>query len=118
MAVPTRKTTKSRSGKRRSPIKFSIKNIVEKKIVDTIIIKPTLIGGFNDIKKINEYCKKNNVRIILTSSFETEIAQNYIIHLISALEIKEYCGVANIELFSKSHHKRDDDKITLPKLFR
>jgi L-alanine-DL-glutamate epimerase-like enolase superfamily enzyme len=97
---------------------FSIKNVVEKKIVDTIIIKPTLIGGFNDIKKINEYCKKNNVRIILTSSFETEIAQNYIIHLISALEIKEYCGVANIELFSKSHHKRDDDKITLPKLLR
>ena len=94
---------------------FSIKNVVEKKIVDTIIIKPTLIGGFNDIKKINEYCKKNNVRIILTSSFETEIAQNYIIHLISALEIKEYCGVANIELFSKSQNRRDDDKITLPK---
>ena len=31
MAVPKRKTTPSRSGKRRSHIKFSIKNIVEDK---------------------------------------------------------------------------------------
>ena len=31
MAVPKRKTTKSRSGKRRSHIKFSTKNIVEDK---------------------------------------------------------------------------------------
>ena len=31
MAVPKRKTTKSRAGKRRSHIKFSTKNIVEDK---------------------------------------------------------------------------------------
>ena len=31
MAVPKRKTTKSRSGKRRSTMKFSTKNIVEDK---------------------------------------------------------------------------------------
>ena len=31
MAVPKRKTTKSRAGKRRSHIKFSSKNIVEDK---------------------------------------------------------------------------------------
>ena len=31
MAVPKRKTTKSRAGKRRSHIKFSVKNIVEDK---------------------------------------------------------------------------------------
>ena len=31
MAVPKRKTTKSRSGKRRSHIKFSTKNVVEDK---------------------------------------------------------------------------------------
>ena len=31
MAVPTRKTTKSRSGKRRSHIKFNTKNVIEDK---------------------------------------------------------------------------------------
>jgi|TARA_B100000929_G_C15480797_1_gene411145 large subunit ribosomal protein L32 len=31
MAVPKRKTTKSRSGKRRSHIKFSVKNVIEDK---------------------------------------------------------------------------------------
>ena len=31
MAVPKRKTTKSRSGKRRSQIKFTSKNIIEDK---------------------------------------------------------------------------------------
>ena len=31
MAVPKRKTSKSRAGKRRSHIKFSVKNIIEHK---------------------------------------------------------------------------------------
>ena len=31
MAVPKRKTTKSRAGKRRSHIKFSVKNVIEDK---------------------------------------------------------------------------------------
>ena len=31
MAVPKRKTTRSRAGKRRSHIKFSVKNVIEDK---------------------------------------------------------------------------------------
>ena len=31
MAVPKRKTTRSRSGKRRSHIRFSVKNVIEDK---------------------------------------------------------------------------------------
>jgi len=38
MAVPKRKTTPSRSGKRRSHIKFSTKNIVEDNILRIIEI--------------------------------------------------------------------------------
>ena len=36
MAVPKRKTTKSRAGKRRSHLKFSTKNVIEDKAKKTI----------------------------------------------------------------------------------
>lgn len=93
----------------------SIKNLVKKKLADIIIVKPTLVGGFGQIEKINNFCKENFIRVVITSSFETQIAQNYIIHLIAALGIKEYCGVSNVDLFSKSSFKRGKNKISIPK---
>ena len=94
----------------------SIKNLIEKELADVIIVKPTLVGSFLDIEKINNLCKKNFIRVVVTSSFETQIAQNYIIHLIAALGIKEYCGVANVDLFSKSNSIRMKNEISIDKL--
>lgn len=37
----------------------------------TIIIKPTIAGGFSNAIKILDYCKDNNITPVLSSSFET-----------------------------------------------
>ena len=42
----------------------------------------------------------------MTSSFETKIAQNSILHLIAALNSKEYGGIFNINLFENEHYPR------------
>ena len=40
------------------------------------------------------------IRWIMTSSFETQVAQNSILHLIATYNTKEFCGLFNIKLFS------------------
>ena len=73
--------------------------IINASAADILIIKPTLTGSLKEIKKIISLAKKEGLRVIITSSFETSIAQSYILNLIAALEISEYCGVFNIQLF-------------------
>jgi o-succinylbenzoate synthase len=78
----------------------SAEKIIEESAADVLVIKPTLSGGYDDIKKIVNLCKSEGIRWIMTSSFETKIAQTSILHLIASLNSKEYCGVCNVNLFA------------------
>ncbi len=78
----------------------SVANIIQLGAADVLIIKPTIIGSFKQISKIVHLAKKEKIRVVVTSSFETSVAQVYILNLISALEISEYCGVCNVQLFN------------------
>ena len=77
----------------------SVVNIINEGAADVLVVKPTITGGFKDIKKILDLSKNEDIRLVVSSAFETSIAQNYIVDLISALRIEEYCGVHNIQLF-------------------
>jgi O-succinylbenzoate synthase len=66
---------------------------------DVLIVKPTITGSYDEIKKIVKLANKEGLRVVVTSSFETSIAQKYILNIISALQVSEYCGVFNIKLF-------------------
>jgi len=93
----------------------SVVKAIDQGAADVLIVKPTITGGFKDIKKVLDFSKNEEVRLVLTSSFETEIAQNYIVNLISALRIKEYCGVYNMRLFdNESCPIFDKDQIKIP----
>ena len=78
----------------------SAEKIIQESAADVLIIKPTLSGGYDDIDKIVNLCQREKIRWIMTSSFETEVAQNSILHLIASYNSKEYCGLFNIKLFS------------------
>ena len=84
----------------------SAERIIEESAADVLIIKPTLSGGYDDIKKIVSLCQSENFRWVMTSSFETKIAQSSILHLIAALNSKEYGGIFNINLFENEHYPR------------
>ena len=77
----------------------SVVDIIQLGAADVLVIKPTITGSFKEIKKILCLAKKEGLRVVVTSSFETSVAQSYIINLIAALGISEYCGVFNIQLF-------------------
>ena len=93
----------------------SVLDAIDQGAVDVLIVKPTITGGFKDIKKVLDFSKNEGVRLVLTSSFETSVAQNYIVSLISALRIKEYCGVYNVQLFDNERLPVfDKDEIKIP----
>ena len=81
----------------------SVVNIINLGAADVLIIKPTITGSYDEIKKIVKLANKEGLGVVITSSFESFIAQKYILNIISSLEISEYCGVFNIQLF-------DDEK--------
>ena len=74
MAVPKRKTTKSRSGKRRSHIKANPKNIIEDKksgeYIYELIICHGLLGETNP-----SYKKSNDPSDYMDFKFESMILQ-------------------------------------------
>ena len=76
-----------------------VEKLIQESAADVFIVKPTLIGGYDDLNKIADLCTENDIRLVLTSSFETRIAQLFIIHMIASLNIREYCGVFNVKLF-------------------
>ena len=77
----------------------SVDNIINLGAADVLIVKPTITGSYDEIKKIVKLANKEGLRVVITSSFETSIAQKYILNIISALGVSEYCGVFNIKLF-------------------
>ena len=77
----------------------SVENIINLGAADVLIVKPTITGSYDEIKKIVKLANKEGLRVVVTSSFETSIAQKYILNIISALQVSEYCGVFNIKLF-------------------
>ena len=92
----------------------SFNNILQAGASDVLIIKPTLTGGVEDIKNIIETANKENLRVILTSSFETNIAQTFILHLIASLRIDEHCGILNINLYDEKTPEIKKDYCKVP----
>ena len=92
----------------------SLDNILQAGAADVLIIKPTLTGGVEDIKNIIETANKENLRVILTSSFETNIAQTFILHLIASLRIVEHCGILNINLYDEKTPEIKKDYCKVP----
>ena len=71
----------------------SAEKIVEEQAADVFIIKPMVSGGFSESKKIIQLAREENIRIVITSSLETNIGRMACLHLAAANEITEACGL-------------------------
>ena len=95
----------------------SAEKIIEESAADVLVVKPTLSGGYDDIKKIVNLCKNEGLRWIMTSSFETKIAQTSGLHIVAALNSEEYCGVCNVNLFAdESYSGIEGSKCAIPNI--
>ncbi len=94
----------------------SAKELISESAADVFIVKPTLLGGYDDLEKMVDLCKKENIRLVVTSSFESKIAQLFITHLIASFNIDEYCGVFNVRLFEDEYYPEIiDSQCVIPK---
>ena len=81
----------------------SVNKIIDEGAADVLVVKPSTMGGFQDLKKIVNFSENEGLRLVVTSAFETSVAQFYILHLIAALNISEHCGIFNIKLFKDDY---------------
>jgi len=79
----------------------SAEKIIENQATDVFVIKPMVSGGFTESKKIINLAKEENIRIVITSSLETNIGRMACLHLAAANEITEVCGLATGALLNE-----------------
>ena len=95
-----------------SVFKANYKEMVEDKLIEYVVIKPSLYGGVDNIFKLCDYFKKKNIKIILSSGLHTKIGNLANIQLASALRLSENHGLNNYVFLKLDHNKmpyRSDD---------
>ena len=76
-------------------------DVIEYEHISFFIVKPMLRGGFLNLLRLPQ---KVQSKIIISSSFETEVGLLGLIHLASALSNEQYHGLDTIRYF-KDYHK-------------
>ena len=66
---------------------------------DIFVIKPMIIGDYSEINKIINLANKNEVKCVITNMLDTAINRMACIHLASANNINEPCGLSGDNLF-------------------
>ena len=61
-----------------------------------------VIGSFKKIKKIIDLANNNNLGIIITSSLESNIGLTASMHLASAFNINNHCGLSTADIFENN----------------
>tara|TARA_B100000029_G_scaffold306683_1_gene299487 strand:+ start:205 stop:1227 length:1023 start_codon:yes stop_codon:yes gene_type:complete len=76
-------------------IKTQSQDLIKKKIIEYVVLKPSLFGSFRDIFKLYELTKAKGVKLILSSSLERIVGNLSCIHLAAAMNIEGPHGLNN-----------------------
>ena len=74
------------------------KELIESKLLDYVILKPSIYGGLKSIFEFCDYVKKYNLKIVLSSALNSVIGNLADIHLASALQLPYDHGLNNYAL--------------------
>ena len=88
-------------------------------MINYLIIKPSIFGGFKDFFEIVNFANNNKVEIILSSSIETRIGHFACLHLASSLNSKTRHGLDYFAFYTDSENvffNQNDCKIKLDKI--
>ena len=72
----------------------SLTAIIEARAVDTLILKPSLLGGPFRCLELAEKARRAGIDIVVTSALDGVIGRLGALHLASALRIERACGLA------------------------
>ena len=98
----------------------SIEKLLENSIGDVFILKPMLIGNIKKIQKMTQLLSDEGKRCNISSLLESNIGRLAYLHLASALNIEEECGIATNVFFENdlcSFPKTKNGIISIDKKF-
>jgi O-succinylbenzoate synthase len=71
------------------------------RVADVFILKPAVLGGFGKARLIARAAEASHCRVVLTSTYETEIGMAAILHWAASLAVDlPPCGLDTIRLFA------------------
>lgn len=73
--------------------------IINKQAADVLILKPMMLGGITRTCAIMDLAEKNNVKVTITSSFETAVGRSFAVLASSFLKNENAHGLATAEYF-------------------
>ncbi len=76
-------------------------DFILKKAASVLILKPMMLGGIISTMKIADLAKKNKIKVVITSSFESAVGRSFAILAASFLKDDKAHGLATAELFEK-----------------
>lgn len=77
-------------------------NIIRKNLAAVLILKPMMLGGLTTTLKIISEAEQNNLKIVITSSFETSIGRSSAIFAAGILKNKTAHGLNVAEYFKNT----------------
>ena len=97
----------------------SVHKIIDNQAAEIIIVKPMLTGSIRNIQNIFDLARDNNIRIIITSTLESNIGVTTCMHLASAFNVKEPCGLSTGKLYNDNFNsiiKISNGEIVIPNI--
>jgi len=80
-------------------------NWIKMGLIKFVIIKPSILGGYNKFCSLVEKCKLYNIKIILSSALENSIGNMATIQLAAALNNRASHGLDIYNFYDKFFHK-------------
>jgi L-Ala-D/L-Glu epimerase len=74
-------------------------SLIDNRAVKYLILKPMMLGGIIPVMKIYDEAKKNNIGVVVTSSFESGVGRAYAVFAASLIEEDIAHGLATQEYF-------------------
>jgi len=96
----------------------SAKQIIDAQAAEIFIIKPMIIGNYNEIKDIINLARANDIRCIITNMLDGAINRMACIHITSANNLHSACGLSMDNLFDSELYQTPNiinGEILIPK---
>ena len=97
----------------------SAQKIIDIKAADIFVIKPMIIGDYNEIHKIISLANKNDIKCIITNMLDGAINRMACIHIASANNISGACGLSIDNLFQSDFYETPkiiNGKLSIPQI--
>ena len=76
--------------------------IIENNLAQVVILKPMMLGGLSATLKIIEAAESNNLKVVITSSFETSIGRSTAVFAAAILKQRTAHGLAVADYFQNT----------------